>query len=73
MEMFDYVFPIFFFGVVITGIVIKGLIMAADEAASLTGDQLKIELERPPSVRPAPQIVRSVAIGNDGRNGKTKP
>ena len=30
--MFEYIFPIFCFGVVITGIVVKGLIMAADMA-----------------------------------------
>jgi hypothetical protein len=32
--MFDYLFPIFGFGVVITGIVVKGLVMAADMANS---------------------------------------
>ena len=30
--MFEYLFPIFCFGVVVTGIVVKGLIMAADMA-----------------------------------------
>ena len=28
--MFEYIFPIFCFGVVVTGIVVKGLITAAD-------------------------------------------
>ena len=30
--MFEYLFPIFCFGLVVTGIVVKGLIMAADMA-----------------------------------------
>ena len=30
--MFEYIFPIFCFGVVITGIVVKGLVIAADMA-----------------------------------------
>ncbi len=39
--MFDYIFPIFAFGLVITGVVIKGLLMAAEMAASLTGEPVK--------------------------------
>jgi len=32
--MFDYLFPIFCFGLAVTGIVVKGLIAAADMANS---------------------------------------
>ena len=35
--MFEYLFPIFCFGVVVTGIIVKGLIMAAEMANSKTG------------------------------------
>ena len=34
LNMFEYLFPIFCFGVVVTGIVAKGLLMAADVANS---------------------------------------
>ena len=62
--MFDYLFPIFGFGVVITGIVIKGLVMAADMANSLTDDQANVEPDQPLSVRSAPQTLHSASIGN---------
>ena len=62
--MFDYIFPIFGFGVVITGIVIKGLVMAADMAASLKDDQANVELDQPLSVHSAPTTLHSTPIGN---------
>jgi len=66
--MFEYLFPIFGFGVVITGIVIKGLAMAADMANSLTDDQTNVELDQPLSVRSALQTLHSASIGNGDRN-----
>lgn len=70
--MFDYIFPIFAFGLVITGVVIKGLLMAAEMAASLTGEPANTELERPLSARSVPEILRSASLGNDGRNGNQR-
>ena len=61
--MFDYIFPIFVFGLVITGVVIKGLLMAAEMAASLTGDQAGGEWERPLSARSAQPISHSMPSG----------
>ena len=43
--MFEYLFPIFCFGVVVTGIVVKGLIMAKDmaDAQMVSGKQAHAE------------------------------
>ena len=43
--MFEYLFPIFCFGVVVTGIVVKGLIMAKDmaDAQMVSGEQAHAE------------------------------
>ncbi len=43
--MFEYLFPIFCFGLVITGIVAKGLSMAADEAESQMRSQIQVDVE----------------------------
>lgn len=45
--MFEFLFPIFCFGVVITGIVVKGLLMAADmNRVQSTRDTAASETER---------------------------
>ena len=43
--MFEFVFPIFCFGVVITGVVVKGLVMAADRNRSQLTDEASLNSE----------------------------
>jgi len=43
--VFEFVFPIFCFGVVITGVVVKGLVMAADRNRSQLTDEASLNSE----------------------------
>jgi hypothetical protein len=63
----DYLFPIFGFGVVVTGIVVKGLIMARDmaDAQMASGKQAPAESDDDQvRSRSAPTLSRSIPIGN---------
>ena len=55
--MFEYIFPIFCFGVIITGIVAKGMMTAADMARS--------EAESDDVARSAPTPSRFTPIANE--------
>jgi selenocysteine-specific translation elongation factor len=66
--MIDYLFPIFGFGVVVTGIVFKGLLLARDtaEAQAASEGQSHAEFDDD-QIRSgsAPVLSRSTPIGND--------
>ena len=66
--MIDYLFPIFGFGVVVTGIVVKGLIMATDMAGAQMASEKEAHAESDDDQvrgRSAPASSRSIPIGND--------
>ncbi len=58
--MFEYLFPIFAFGLVVTGIVWKGLLTAADVAKADREAQARDRVQIPPS---ASQPESLTAIG----------
>ena len=73
--MFEYLFPIFCFGVVVTGIVVKGLIMAKDmaDAQMALGKQARAEsVDDQVRGRFAPTLSRSIPIGNDGERSSER-
>ncbi len=73
--MIDYLFPIFGFGVVVTGIVVKGLIMAKDmaDAQMALGKQAHAESDDDQvRGRSAPTLSRSIPIGNDGERSSER-
>lgn len=66
--MFNYIFPIFCFGLVITGIVFLGLQQAADVARKLTA------LEDPPeSTAPVANERNGVPLGARRRETRPEP
>ena len=66
--MIDYLFPIFGLGLVVTGIVVKGLILARDMADAQTAceEQPHPEFDNDQiRARSAPRSLRSTPFGND--------
>jgi hypothetical protein len=73
--MFEYLFPIFCFGVVVTGIVVKGLIMAKDMADAQMALEKQAHAESDDDQvrgRSAPTLSRSIPIGNDGERSSER-
>ena len=69
MTMFNYIFPIFAFGIVITGIVFLGIQQAADLAKHLGAEKNEAESRSkiPGLVSPAPNGARSQVATSESR------